>query len=98
MHFALLFYFLDSNNRMTKNVFMMTELSSAIVQIGKVGPIKTKKSFKCQLIQYCRKYKSIYDESIIFLSQKGFRLQLEALSNCDNFTVITILYNNDVLT
>ena len=25
-------------------------------------------------------------------------LQLEALSNCDNFTVITILYNNDVLT
>ena len=25
-------------------------------------------------------------------------LLLEALSNCDNFTVITILYNNDVLT
>ena len=25
-------------------------------------------------------------------------LQLEALSNCDNFTVITVLYNNDVLT
>ena len=25
-------------------------------------------------------------------------LQLEALSNCDNFTVTTILYNNDVLT
>ena len=25
-------------------------------------------------------------------------LQLEALSNCDNFTVITILCNNDVLT
>ena len=25
-------------------------------------------------------------------------LQLETLSNCDNFTVITILYNNDVLT
>ena len=25
-------------------------------------------------------------------------LQLEALWNCDNFTVITILYNNDVLT
>ena len=25
-------------------------------------------------------------------------LQLEALSDCDNFTVITILYNNDALT
>ena len=25
-------------------------------------------------------------------------LQLEALSDSDNFTVITILYNNDVLT
>ena len=25
-------------------------------------------------------------------------LQLEALSNCDNFTAITVLYNNDVLT
>ena len=25
-------------------------------------------------------------------------LQLEGLSNCDNFTVITILCNNDVLT
>ena len=25
-------------------------------------------------------------------------LQLEALSNCGNFNVITILYNNDVLT
>ena len=25
-------------------------------------------------------------------------LQLETLSNCDNFTVITILYKNDVLT
>ena len=25
-------------------------------------------------------------------------LQLETLSNCDNFTVITIFYNNDVLT
>ena len=24
-------------------------------------------------------------------------LELEALSNCDKFTVITILYNNDVL-
>ena len=98
MHFGLLFYFLDSNNRMTKNVFMMTEPSSAIVQIGKVGPIKTKKSFKCRLIQYCRKYKSIYDESIIFFITNKLSFQLEALSNCDNFTVITILYNNDVLT
>ena len=50
------------------------------------------KSFKCRLSQYCRKYKSIYDESIIYLSQ------LKALSNCDNFTVIAILYNNDILT
>ena len=46
----------------------------------------------------CRKCKSIYDESIIYLSQISFTLQPEALSNCDNFTVITILYNNDVLT
>ena len=50
------------------------------------------KSFKCRLSQYCRKYKSIYDESIIYLSQ------LIALSNCDNFAVIAILYNNDILT
>ena len=52
----------------------------------------TMKSFKYQLSQYCRKYKSIYDESIYFF------FFVEALSNCDNFTVITILYNNDVLT
>ena len=25
-------------------------------------------------------------------------LQLEALSNCDNFIMITILYNNDAMT
>ena len=62
------------------------------------------KSFKCRLSQYCRKYKSIYDESItfffffFFLIKNKLSLQLEALSNCDNFTVITILYNNDVLT
>ena len=30
------------------------------------------KSFKCRLSQYCRKYKSIYDESIIYLSQISF--------------------------
>ena len=59
------------------------------------------KLFKCRLSQYCRKYKSIYDESIIFFFfffiTNKLSLQLEALSNCDNFTVITILYN-DVLT
>ena len=33
----------------------------------------------------------------LFITNK-FSLLLEALSNCDNFTVITILYNNDVLT
>ena len=32
-----------------------------------------------------------------FITNK-LSLQLEALSNCDNFTGITILYNNDVLT
>ena len=31
-----------------------------------------------------------------FITNK-LSLQLEALSNCDNFTVITILYNNDAL-
>ena len=50
-----------------------------------------------------RIYKSIYDESTIyffffFFITNKLSLQLEALSNCDNFTVITILYNNDVLT
>ena len=33
----------------------------------------------------------------LFITNK-LLLLLEALSNCDNFTVITILYNNDVLT
>ena len=32
-----------------------------------------------------------------FITNK-LSLQAEALSNCDNFTVITISYNNDVLT
>ena len=36
------------------------------------------------------------DESIIIYHNKT-SLQLEVLSDCDNFTVITILYNNDVL-
>ena len=33
----------------------------------------------------------------LFITNK-LSLQLKALSNCDNFTVITILYNNYVLT
>ena len=33
----------------------------------------------------------------LFITNK-LSLLLEALSNCDNFTVITILYKNDVLT
>ena len=33
----------------------------------------------------------------LFITNK-FSLQLEALSNCDNFSVITILHNNDLLT
>ena len=33
----------------------------------------------------------------LFIPNK-LSLQLEALSNCSNFTVITILYNNDALT
>ena len=60
--------------------------------------MKSMKSFKCRLSQYCRKYKSIYDESIIIFITNKLSLQLEALSNCDNFTVITVLYYNDVLT
>ena len=54
--------------------------------------------FKCRLSQYCRKYKSIYDESIFFFITNKLSLQLEAFSNCDNFTVITVLYDSDVLT
>ena len=34
--------------------------------------LMTIKSIKCRLSQYCRKYKSIYDESIIYLSQIRF--------------------------
>ena len=42
-----------------------------------------------------QKIQSIYDE----IYHNELSLQLEALSNCDNFTVITVLYNNnDVLT
>ena len=84
-----------------------TNLASLKTEVDKIDADKLKtvpvdlmimKSFKCRLIQYCRKYKSIYDESIIFFITNKLSLQLEALSNCDNFTVITILYNNDVLT
>ena len=42
-----------------------------------------------------QKIQSIYDE----IYHNELSLQLETLSNCDNFTVITVLYNNnDVLT
>ena len=47
---------------------------------------------------------SIAENTKVFMTNPYFfftnklSLQLEALSNCDNFTVITILYNNDVLT
>ena len=37
-------------------------------------------------------------KSLIKFLEKYLSLQLEALSNCDNFTVITVLYNNNVLT
>ena len=33
----------------------------------------------------------------LFMTKK-YSLELEALSNCDNFTVVTVLHNNDVLT
>ena len=33
-----------------------------------------------------------------FITNRFSLLLEEALTNCDNFTVITILYNNDVLT
>ena len=32
-----------------------------------------------------------------FLITNKLLLELEALSNCDKFTMITILYNNDIL-
>ena len=52
----------------------------------------TMKSFKCQLSQCCGKYlRQILD---LFITNM-LSLQLEALSNCYNFSVITILHNND---
>ena len=47
------------------------------------------------MLQKIQKYLQRIDN--LFITNK-LSLQLEALSNCDNFTVITILYNNDVLT
>ena len=42
-----------------------------------------------------QKIQSTYDE----IYHNELSLQLETLSNCDNFTVITVLHNNnDVLT
>ena len=51
--------------------------------------------FENYILQKIQKYlRRIHN---FFITNK-LSLQLEALSNCDNFTVITILYNNDVLT
>ena len=54
----------------------------------------TMKSFKCRLSQYYRKYKSIYDESIIYFITDKLSLQLEALllldghkASFDNFSI-----------
>ena len=47
------------------------------------------------LLQKIQKY--LRQIRYLFITNK-LLLLLEALSNCDNFTVITILYNNDVLT
>ena len=47
------------------------------------------------MLRKIRKYlQRIHD----LLITNKLSLLLEALSNCDNFTVITVLYNNDVLT
>ena len=47
--------------------------------------------------KYLRRIHNFFFYFFFFITNK-LSLQLEALSNCDNFTVITILYNNDVLT
>ena len=47
--------------------------------------------------QDCRKYR-VFTRNTQFVYHNKLSLPLEALSNCDNFTVITILYNNYVLT
>ena len=47
------------------------------------------------MLRKIRKYlQRIHD----LLITNKLSLLLEALSNCDNFTVVTVLYNNDVLT
>ena len=57
--------------------------------------VLTLKIIHILLLQKIQKYlRRIHN---FFITNK-LSLQLEALSNCDNFTVITILYNNDVLT
>ena len=57
--------------------------------------VLTLKIIHLLLLQKIQKYlRQIHN---FFITNK-LSLQLEALSNCDNFTVITILYNHDVLT
>ena len=55
------------------------------------------KSFKCRhsanVVEITKYLWRIHN---LFFTNK-LSLQLEALSNCDNFILITILYNNDVL-
>ena len=50
----------------------------------------TIKSFKCRLSQCCRKYR-VFTTNPQFIYHNKLLLQLEALSNCDNFNVITML-------
>ena len=53
-----------------------------------------KKTFKEESIEIQKYLRRIHN---LFITNK-LLLQLEALSNCDNFTVTTILFNYDVLT
>ena len=55
------------------------------------------KSFKCRLSDVTENTKYLRRIDNLLIASK-LSLQLEALSNYDNFTVITIFYNNDVLT
>ena len=64
----------------------------AVVLINTLHP---QKSFPRLSLQKIQKYvRRIHN---LFISYK-LSLQLEALSNYGNLTIITILYNNDVLT
>ena len=60
--------------------------------------LMTIKSFQMStqpMLQKIQKYlRRIHN---LFITKK-FLIQLEALSDCDNFTVIKILHDNDVLT